>query len=138
SVDGFFVSGGGGGGPISQSAVSEQCFPPETSKFLNGMDYIVDERRPSLLSEKGLYEPAAFFDRLDVMNERRTKAFINLAKKYDIDFGFVVFKSSTVTVETMLPAELEKAQSSASSANHDFIKAAESFYRKLDEKIKNI
>jgi hypothetical protein len=51
----------------------------------------VDERLPSLLDEKGLYEPVAFFNRLDEMNQRRTEVFIELANRYEIDFGFVVY-----------------------------------------------
>lgn len=137
-VDGFFVSGGGGGGPISQDASAEQCYPKGLESWLNEAGYIVDERLPSLLGEKGLYEPRAFFERLDRMNQKRTQTFIQLARQHDIDFGFVVYKSSPVTAETLLPPELEKKESELGEINELFISAAEDFYRKFDRHIQSL
>lgn len=137
-VDGFLVSGGGGGGPISQEVALEQCYPPSLSPRLNEMGYILDERRPSLLSEKGLYDPIDFFSRFREMNEKRTQTFIELSNEFAIDFGFVVYKSSTVTTETMLVSELEKLSTSQGEVNHDYIKQSEIFYRDLDENIRSL
>jgi len=134
-VNGFFVSGGGGGGPITQRAAPEQCHPQSLAPWLNGMDYIVDERMPTLLAEKGLYAPDDFFSRLDLMTQKRTKAFIDLANKHSIDFGFIVYRS-TVTAETLLPPELDKLETGYRNVNHDFISAAKTFYQRLDEKIR--
>lgn len=136
-VDGFFVSGGGGGGPVSQEAGAEQCHPKGLENWLHDMGYIVDERMPSLLAEKGLYAPTAFFDRLEEMNQKRTEAFIDLANRYETDFGFIVYRSP-VTTETLLPPELEKRSAGQKGVNHDFIAAAESFYQKLDQKIESL
>lgn len=136
-VDGFFISGGGGGGPVSQHVSAEQCHPKGLESRLNDSGYILDERFPTLLDEQGLYEPAAFFNRLDVMNERRTNTFIQLAQEHKIHFGFVVYRSP-VTTETILPPELEKKASGVGTVNEDFISAAEDFYRKLDRHIQSL
>ena len=56
-VDGFFVSGGGGGGPISKEASPYQCHPTELVTELNDGGYIVDQRNETLLGEAGLYDP---------------------------------------------------------------------------------
>lgn len=135
-VEGFFVSGGGGGGPVTQEVVREQCHPEGLETELQQMGYIVDERLNSLLGEKRLYAPKDFFAALDEMTLRRTMAFIELSKRYPVDLGFVVYKSSTVTTETMLPPELEKAAEGMGGVNHEFINAAERLYRSLDDKVK--
>lgn len=137
-VNGFFVSGGGGGGPVSQDATPEQCHPEGLENWLKESDYILDERVPSLLGEQELYEPEAFFNRLDLMNQKRTEAFVQLAGDYEIDFGFVVFKSSTVTTETLLIPELEKQEEGLHGVNEELISAAAGFYRKLDIHIRSI
>lgn len=134
-VDGFFVSGGGGGGPIGQDVTSEQCYPPSIQKGLDAAGYIVDERLPSLLGEKKLYNPLDLFDRLGLMNAKRTDSFVRLAKEYNIDFGFVVYKSSPVTAETLVLPELETGMT---SGNSDLCRAVELFYRKFDKEVKKL
>lgn len=137
-VDGFLVSGGGGGGPVSQDVAPEQCYPSSLSPRLQDMGYILDERRPSLLFEKGLYAPVDFFARFREKNEKRTQAFIELSNEFAIDFGFVVYRSSTVTTETMLVSELEKLSTGQGEVNQDYIKQSEVFYRDLDENIRTL
>lgn len=136
-VNGFFVSGGGGGGPISQDITTEQCHPASIKERLNGMAYILDERLPSLLSEKGLYQPDAFFHRLGEMTQKRTGAFIELSRQHKIDFGFVVYRSS-VTTETLLLPELQRYCEGDTNVNRDFLNAAERFYRAFDEQMRRL
>ncbi|MFT2098081.1 alkaline phosphatase family protein [Marinomonas sp. 2405UD66-6] len=135
-VDGFLVSGGGGGGPISQDVSPVQCHPSALAARLRDMGYILDERRPTLLDEKGLYAPADFFARLRQKNEKRTQAFIQLSSEFEVDFGFVVYRSSTVTTETMLVSELEKLSLGRGGVNQDYIKQSEVFYRELDGNVR--
>lgn len=136
-VDGFFISGGGGGGSISQKIAEEQCQPDDLMHILRDLGYIVDERLPSLLDEKGLYEPVGFFNRLDEMNQKRTEVFIELANRYEIDFGFVVYRSP-VTTETLILPELEKSLAGNTAVNQDFIDAAKTFYMKFDAMIERL
>src|SRR5690606_34122989 len=70
--------------------------------------------------------------------EKRTTSFIKLASAQNIDFGFVVYKSSTVVTETLLPPEILNVVSAGEKANRAFIDAAEYFYRKLDEHVERM
>jgi len=135
-VDGFFVAGGGGGGGLSQQVTPEQCYPRELATKLNDQGYILDERLPSLLGEKQLFESAEFFDRLDEMTTKRTTSFINLAQQEAVDFGFVVYRS-IVTTETLLLPELQR-QSEGREANLEFIEQARRFYARLDAHIRQL
>lgn len=137
-VEGFFVSGGGGGGPISQDVAWNQCYPPGIREFLNDMGYILDERLPTLLAEKGLYEPALFFQRLDEMNQKRTSAFIELSKRHEIDFGFIVYKSSIVTTETLALPELSRYRQGDANISKPFLDAVEKFYGEFDEHVRSL
>lgn len=136
-VDGFFVSGGGGGGRVSQEVATEQCYPSSVCDFLHDIGYILDERLGSLLFEKGLYEPALFFQRLDEMNQKRTTAFIELSKKHDIDFGFVVYRS-VMTAETLALPEIDRQKAGEKNINKPFLDAVEKFYRDFDEHIRKL
>lgn len=138
AVEGFFVSGGGGGGPVLQDAVIEQCHPAEILQTLHDIGYIVDERFGSLLAEKKLYQPQQLFSRLEEKNEKRTQAFIELATRYEIDFGFIVYKSSSVTAETILLPEWERYLSGESSMDQELIEAIEHYYQNFDKQIKQL
>lgn len=135
-VNGFFVSGGGGGGPIGQDVTAEQCYPVEIQKKLADSGYIVDERLPSLLDEKKLYDPSAFYSQLQLKNEKRTDSFIKLSNQFQVDFGFIVYKSSIVTAETLLLPELARCEKTAEKS--DFINATEHFYSNFDKHIERL
>ena len=137
-VDGFFVSGGGGGGGVNQDASLQQCHPKEILNDLHNDGYIVDERLGSLLAEKKLYKASDFFDRLCKKNNKRTNSFIRLAEKFEVDFGFVVYKSSSNIAEfTLLPA-LEQYKLNPESADMEFIGAVKDYYRNFDNEIKRL
>lgn len=137
AMEGFFISGGGGGGGLSQQVSPEQCHPGDLAAMLNEQEYILDERLPSLLGEKQLFEPKTFFDRLDEMNARRTKTFIKMTQQANVDFGFVVYKSSIVTTETLLLPELER-HAKGREANLEFIEQARRFYSRFDEHVRRL
>ena len=98
-VNGFFVSGGGGGAPVVSAPTPEMCFPSAIHSQLLRSGYIVDERIGELVLDLGLKTEAEIFDRMKVKNERRTDAFIELAQNYNIDVGFIVYKTSSVLAE---------------------------------------
>lgn len=137
AVDGFFVSGGGGGGPVDQNITLEQCYPPRIKEQLAEQGYIVDERFGSLLGDKKLYEPCDFFERLKEMNSRRTIAFKKLAAQEEIDFGFLVYKSSTVGTESLIAPELDKKRCGL-KYNEDMLLEAKAFYEDLDKHIQSL
>jgi len=130
-VNGFFVSGGGGGRTVQQSVAEEQCFPKSIKQTLDSMGYIVDERFGSLLLEKGLYDPESFFGRLDEKCRKRAECFASLSEEFNIDFGFIVFKSATVMAETLLLPELYR-RGQGKPHNDSIVKAGERFFKSLD------
>lgn len=134
-VDGFFVSGGGGGRRVQQSVAEDQCHPVSLKSQLDSWGYIVDERFGSLLREKGLYEPGHLFGRLGEKCAKRTECFSKLSVQFDIDFGFIVFKSAMVMAETLLLPELAR-KVDGREFNKELIDAGARFFRRLDEHIK--
>ncbi len=135
AVDGFFVSGGGGGTAVMQEVAPEQCHPEEIVPVLNDLGYIPDERPPSLFGEKKLYQPKDLFARLEKMVEKRTQAFIKLAKDYEIDFGFLVYRSSVMAEIFCLPDWVRHLKG-IEGVNHELLDAIKHFYRHLDERVR--
>lgn len=131
-VDGFFVSGGGGGRGVQQVVTEEQCHPSSIKQTLDDMGYIVDERLGSLLDEKFLFEPTEFFGRLEEKCERRADCFEELSQQYSIDFGFIVFKSAMVMAETLILPELGRRDRGV-KYNSDLVSACAKFYKKFDK-----
>lgn len=90
-VDGFYISGGGGGvmqGGLPPNAVYPESFVDD----LNSQNYIFDTR----LGAQSFSSPDELCDRLSKMMIARSRAFSALAKKSQIDFGFVAFRAPTV------------------------------------------
>lgn len=88
-VDGFFVSGAGGGmSKDAEGVVSENaCYPKEIKYKLECLGYIMDTRFMS----SGIKNISQFSDRLCKMLEKRTEAFIELNYEYNVDVGFVSY-----------------------------------------------
>lgn len=137
-VNGFFISGGGGGGAVVQKPTADLCHPPEICDYLVQMGYVVDERLGSMLAEKKLYKADDFFERYAHKNNRRTKAFVDLSKQFGIDFGFVVYKSSSNIAEFLLLPELASAKIEHRTAASELTCAIKSYYSHFDDEIKTI
>lgn len=137
-VNGFFVAGGGGGGPVVERAIPELCFPEEILSKLQKNNYIVDERIVQLVVDKKLDTSSLIFKELANKNRKRTLSFIELAKDYKIDFGFVVYKTSSVTAETVLVPEWEKVVNNESGIEEGTIDALKAYYQDFDNEIKKL
>ena len=137
-VNGFFISGGGGGKAVIQDPTPELCYPICTHKYLLNNGYIVDERLGSLLAEKKLYDENKFFERLLLMARKRAEIFTSLAQDYNIDFGFVVFQQSTNIAEFLVQPEINSALNENRLRDSSLINAAQSFYAKFDKQIKKL
>lgn len=137
-IDGFFVSGGGGGAPVVEKAIAELCYPEEILEILTKNDYIVDERTVQLVVDKKLDTPDLMMSELAKKNSIRTKSFVELANKYKIDFGFVIYKTSSVTAETIVAPEWKKVLNKDSSVDDETISALKSYYQKFDNEIKKL
>jgi len=137
-VNGFFVCGGGGGAPVLREPSRAHCYPPEIHGDLLAMGYIVDERQNTLIGDSGLTSVYGVLAKLAHKNNRRAHAFANMARRFDIDFGFVVFKSSSVLAELVVMPELEAAARENMPACVETIRAVEEYYRSFDEEIKKL
>jgi predicted AlkP superfamily phosphohydrolase/phosphomutase len=137
-VDGFFVSGGGGGAPVVEKAIPELCYPDEILSTLSKNDYIVDERTVQLVVDKKLDTPDLMMSELAHKNSKRTKSFIELANMYEIDFGFVVYKTSSVTAETLVAPEWKKVVNKEPDVDKETIEALKDYYQKFDNEIKKL
>ena len=136
-VDGFFVSGGGGGKNISEGIAVEQCYPKEIKNSLDESGYIVDERVPSLLWEKGLFDAEKFIDRLILMTEKRIESYILLCKQYQVDFGFLVLRSVAV-IEYLANGEGNRYLKQEKNTNEKLVLQIFRFYSRLDQLIEKL
>ncbi|WP_292055146.1 MULTISPECIES: alkaline phosphatase family protein [unclassified Martelella] len=91
SVNGFYVSGGGGG--IMQGGMPPNIgYPEDVSKLLEDHGYIFDTR----LGAQTFPSFSALTENLTQMMSARARSFVALARKHEIDFGFVAFRATTV------------------------------------------
>ena len=136
-VNGFCVSGGGGGGPVLQDPIAELCWPRDILNYLLEIGYIVDERPNSLFVEKRFENVKQVFDRFIEMNTKRTEAFISLSKSKSVDFGFLVYRSTFLS-EMLILAEISAAEQSNNEADEELISAARTYYSHLDSMLQNL
>lgn len=130
-VNGFFVSGGGGGAKIISDIEDRQCYPKNIKSLLVKNNYIVDERAPTLLFENKNTDIDNFFPRLKLMNEKRVDTYLKLNKKFNVDFGFIVFRS-IVVIENIFSAEIDRFLKGDKSVNIDMISKLRDFYLHFD------
>jgi len=138
AVNGFFVSGGGGGTKVVQDPTEELCYPKGILDDLIKEGYIVDERFWNLVDEKRIKDEKSFFSRINEKNLRRTKAFVKLASDYNIDFGFVVYRSSTNMAEFLTVPELVRDSDWQDMGENNLLLAAKEYYRSFDDQIKHL
>ncbi|PMG09905.1 hypothetical protein BCU98_07190 [Vibrio splendidus] len=137
-VDGFFVSGGGGGAPVTAEVQDSLCYPKDIKEYLNNSGYIIDERLYQLMTEKEFTSATEIMDRLSFKNSKRTEAFIHLSKEKEVDFGFVVYKTSSVFAETFYNTEVARAKNPENMKDIEMLNAVESYYRDFDNEIKRL
>lgn len=137
-VNGFFVSGGGGGGPVLQDPTEDLCYPHDIHSYLLDMGYIVDERLGSMIAEKKIYDAASFFQRYAQKNAKRTASFVELSRRFEIDFGFVVYKSSSNIAEFLLLPELASMQAEGRAEESEMTQAIKAYYQAFDAEIKTL
>jgi len=136
-VNGFIVTGGGGGRvPISKPEMKD-IYPQEDFEILKKNRYILDERFKSLLSDDGSINPVEFFARLTEDNRRRTNSFEELSIKHQIDFGLLIYKSTFALSEIVLAPELFRKENNF-PFNAQIIESAKTFYIKSDEFISRL
>lgn len=136
-VDGFFVSGGGGGAKVVDDVTEDLCYPKDIAKYLQRIGYIVDQRMPDLF-KKNILTADEVFERFQIKNQKRTESFIKLSKEKDIDFGFVVYKTSSVMAEFFTIPELEKQSNGDRDFDSNLLEISKKYYQDFDKQIKHL
>lgn len=89
-VNGFFVSGAGGGLYKVDGIPEAMCDSEDTRTKIEANNYILELRfKPS-----GIKDPESFFDQLNKMMKIRFRNFIELSNEKGIDFGFLALRAS--------------------------------------------
>lgn len=136
-VDGFFVSGGGGGANVVKEATIDMCYPKDVANYLKSVDYVVDERMPELYAQK-CDSSDQVVSRFKLKNNKRTEAFIKLSKEKNIDFGFIVYKTSSVMMEFFTIPELHKLNKGDTNIDRNMLSLSEEYYNEFDNMIKRL
>lgn len=140
-VDGFFVSGAGGGVNKVEGIPEKLCHPKSLAKRLEDWGYVIDLR----MGTTNTRDIQLLFDRLNLMLEKRVDAFLELCSEHRPDFGFIAIRATTV-VQYLAMSELEyyfsyKAgqMSEKEYAKHEiWLNNFEKHYQILDEQIKRL
>ena len=138
AVKGFFVSGGGGGGAIVQKPTSELCFPQSILADLVEENYIIDERIEQQVIEKGRTTSNEIFERLAYKNAMRTNSFIRLSKKFNVDFGFIVYKTSSVLAESFVQLDWYRYIEDSDFVDTELLRTIENYYKNFDLEVEKL
>ena len=101
-VEGFFVSGAGGGVNKVEGIPEDLCYPNSLAKELEELGYVIDIR----VGTAGIKDIQLLFDKVNEMQEKRVEAFIRLCKKQQPDFGFIATRATT-DIQYLAMSELQ-------------------------------
>lgn len=132
-VDGFFVSGAGGGLNKVEGIPESMCHPGEAGEILAQQGYIVDYRFGTD-PERSLDR---LFHRLTNMMERRIKAFLALCERFRVDFGFIVLRAPTV-IQYLGMAEIAPILLGGQAPTERWRPLLSAFYSRLDALLREL
>jgi len=90
-VNGFLVSGGGGGVFSTEGIPAQMVYPQETKSILESLGYIFDIR----LLSSGAGTFSELVDNIELAEEGQKNAFLQLCSQHQPDFGFFCFRITT-------------------------------------------
>jgi len=128
-VNGFFVSGAGGGSDKSGTTELpiEACHPPSIKDELDNIGYILDIR----VQSSGIEDLDTLFNKYIEMEEKRTTSFIHLSQKYDIDFGFIAYMGIK-SISYLLRADIQPMLDFRHIATEGIERSIQDFFAKID------
>lgn len=129
-VNGFFVSGVGGGSAKNGAAdlPDGACFPATVAGELQRMGYVADFR----VAASGVTDVNVMFDRIEHMEIKRTQCFVELARQHRIDFGFVAYmgiKSVSYLLNADIQSLIDRHMRPATAMDERLL----SFFSRMDE-----
>lgn len=130
-VDGFFVSGAGGGYSPAGGIPEAACHPNSILETLEGYDCRWETR----FTVSGIRNQDRFINEINETIENRTKAYLDLCEEYSPEFGFFVQKENVV-IQNLFMSEIEsiigdQPQSRLQQQIYDF-------YTRLDQTIAQV
>lgn len=129
-VNGFFVSGVGGGSAKNGAAdlPDGACFPESVAGELQRMGYVADFR----VGASGVTDIEVMFDRIEQMEDKRTRCFVELARQHRIDFGFIAYmgiKSVSYLLNADILSLIERGMQPSTSIDRRLL----SFFSRMDD-----
>jgi predicted AlkP superfamily phosphohydrolase/phosphomutase len=91
AVNGFVVSGGGGGVDGTHGIPPGMVYPQDAAQTLAALDYVFDVR----LRSSGAKTLQGLVSMVRDVYEKQTRAYLQLCSQYKPDFGFVCFRITT-------------------------------------------
>lgn len=137
-INGFFVAGGGGGKSLDSTYNDDTMFYPESIvEHLVKNKYVVDERVPSLLFDKKIFDVTLFFDKLIQMMDRRTDSYIDVYKSNPVKFGFMAYRA-VATVAYLSMSEIYRLIEGKEPLDESYLKELKRFFEALDLNIEKL
>jgi len=133
NVNGFFVSGAGGGLGKSGSVPDRACYPESVKDILLEKEYIFDTR----FMASGIRKRDEFIERLKLMTIKRIDTYLELYKRNNIDVGFIAFMGPKC-IQYLAMAEIEKMQNLPVAEWNSEQKEIASLYEDFDKEIKRL
>ncbi|MFA5644520.1 MAG: alkaline phosphatase family protein [Patescibacteria group bacterium] len=132
-INGFFVSGAGGGLYSVEGIPEEMCSDKETQDLLTKNGYILELRfKPS-----GITDKKEMFEKMNLMMKKRFQSYTELAKKNNIDFGFIALRA-TANLQYVIMSEIKNLFDLKNNKKNTWEKYIKEHYEILDKEIEKI
>lgn len=128
-VNGFFVSGAGGGFKPSEGVPEVACYPTGIHSELANSEYIWETR----FLDSGVTDFSEYIDLVSKTVKERTNAYINLYDRFNPDFGFIA-QTETVGIQNLAMVEIESIIDDKTSLS-TFQRQIVDFYQLIDSEI---
>ncbi len=133
SVDGFFVSGAGGGFKPSDGVPDIACFPRSIHEELSQSDYMWETR----FLDSGVKNVYEYLELVTETVTQRAEAYLRLCREFDPDFGFVA-QTETVGIQNLAMAEIHPMIENPNRERTELQLAIQEFYQVVDETIEQM
>jgi predicted AlkP superfamily phosphohydrolase/phosphomutase len=135
NVNGFAVSGGGAGAATSGKATIPEaaCQPEKIQQFLSETGYMLDLRTVS----SGIEDIDLFLEQLVAMTRLRTDAFIELQKRFSVQYGFIAYMAFN-RIQNLAMSEIESLIENGNSPSNLFQEKLHQFYIQIDEQMSRL
>ena len=131
-IDGFVVSGGGGGVGKIDGIPEDYIYPKDIGPQLQENQYVFDLR----IHTSGIRDFFELLDRFDDIVKTRASSYVALAKRFSPDFGFLCFRVTT-GLQYLARSEIEAIQKEGAPKN-DIGARIWRHYQVLDDAIKTV